>query len=940
MTGLVDGLRVWVALGADRTQDPLSWALTDATAYVYLNQSGVGIEIGYPEGSDEAASTKITFLANNTDGRWTPENMRGAWFGLIDRDTPIVVTFDPGTGAVRLGTAYLPDLSPQWEAGGINQTIPIEASGLLTLLEAQDVQRSNAYRTTISLPGLVAYWPCEDGRAALRIASAVAGQPDQLLVPAGVANALAIGGINLAADSDFGGSAPLPTLDSGGTGTVTFAVNPYERPSPETWGAMMALRIAARPAATLDFALIVVCLEGTVRRWTLEISNATPSIIRLKGYNAAGTEVLGDTGISFDSVVSGSSREPFGEQLGVEITARQNGTGIDWAWNLWHPSNSAAGTLGTLASATLGPVRQLATGPSVAMDGATVGHFGAFNRATTNVFEVAVGGLGDSPADRVINQGLAAGIAVVTTPTLTGDPMGAPPVGTDLNVLKECPTLDGGLMWERPDGRLEFRSRLDLVNLPVSMTINYLGQISGLVPTSAVRDYVNRVTVNRTGGSSATVDATGPLSPAGRGVVRSKAIEVNAQTDDHLVYYAQWLANVGTVRESRFTVTLQFHAGAAALLATFLARSLGDRIVIVNPPAWLPPDQIDQYLRGYQLQVSRREFTVTLRLMPSRPYQTWTLEAAGNRGRFDTPGCRTLAAVTSTVTGAVTSAIVGTYGDPTLKVGGKWSTTSLPYDLGFRDAERVTCTAATANPPTFVAAGVATHADNAALTPALPAGLTVGDLLLCVAAIRDSAAAGAQIDDVSGWSRLAVFGAQENVAVFARQYVAGDAAPTITFVSGSAGDTTTAQTCAFRYLQPVLHSRAVRLFNTAAASIATPDFQITRDACVALLVAWKQDDWTSSSPPAGFTEIGEPSSTLGNDQAVTWAYQIQTTATSVAATSFTITGGAAAISKCGGAALLGDVQTLTLTRGVNGVSIAHPAATDVALWRGSVVDRP
>jgi hypothetical protein len=931
---LPDGLRVWLGFDvttgevADLADDPLDWPWTDATPWVYLDGAGVTIDVGYGEGSDEASPTAISFTGNHSDGRWAPGNPRGAWFGLINYDTPVKVTFDPGTGPVTRGIAYLSDLPQEWSAGGFDLRVPVKALGVLARLESADPLESYARRATLgNFDPPVAYWPLEDGRDSTRYASAVAGQPD----------GTTLFEMNLAADSDFGGSKPLPQLTA--TGYHMFTIAPYERTTPEAWAVQMAVRIPERPVSTIEFGMAVISETSTVRRWVFEITNATPSVLYLRGYNAAGAEVLGDPGLLFDSIGNSFDREPFGDQMALEIRAMQNGADIDWQATYWHQAGNGAVSLGTVAGATLGPVGLMVTGGGGGLDGHTVAHYAAFALSTPNGFSsaaaVANGGDGEQATVRFNVQASYGGVwAEFANPA--GDPMGFVPTDTLVGILRECPTFDGGLMFERANGRLMFRPLVTLLNQTPAWSVSYQGQVKSLEPVAAIRDYINRVTVDRVNGSAATADGVGPLAPVRR-PVRSRPVTVNAQSDLNLKYHAQWAAAVGSCPDDRYTLGLQLHAGAAGKLAAWLATDVGDRVQVTDPPEWIP-ETIDQYVRGWSERINRIEYEATVRLMPYRPYRAFVVESTdGNLGKADTSGCRLLAAVTS----SATSAIVGTYGRPAYKTGhaAKWSTTSLPYDLALRDVERVRCTAVTNNAPTFVAAGTASHGDNASLTPALPAGLTVGDLLLCLAAIRDDTGARPLTPD--GWVRLAMFGLADNVQLFARQYRATDTAPTVEFANGAAGDSTTAQLCAFRYLQPVLHNRALRLSNAASSTtITTPDLGVIRNGCVIIVAGWMKDDWTSVAPPAGMTEIGEPDTALGGDHGATWAYQIQTTATRVAASSFTITGGTSAVSKAGAVAVLGDVQTLTLTRGINGVQIAHRADDAVNLWRGGVVRRP
>jgi hypothetical protein len=942
---LANGCKVWLALGADLLDDVANWTWTDVTAYVlYDGGAGVQIDIGYPDGSDEASPTRISFTVTNADGRWSPTNPAGAWFGQIDIDTPVKVTFNNGSGDIDRAVAYLADLPLEWTTGGKFRYVHIDAYGLLARLDGADSLDSNAYRWTKYTSDLVAYWSFEDDSGATRAASAVAGQPDG-----------AVFNVGFGSDPTYGGSKPLPVLEA--TSTIVLTVAPYARPYPEAWSVCMAWRIPARPASTQDLAVAVVCDTGAVRKWVLRMTNATPSVVTLRAYNSAGTELLSDAGLAFDSIATTESYEPFGDQLAIQISAAQNGTGIDWSWLIYRGHHGGGGSSGTLAASTLGPVSSLVTGGSGAEDGHTVGHYCVFASATlgtTSVSEIAGAGVGDLTIDRFAQQGVLSNVPV-TFGASVGEPMGPVPTDTLINVLREADRLERGLLWEDPEGNLRIRSREDLINRSVGLTLAYATQVRSLQPTSAVRDYVNRVTVNREGGSSATVDATGPLSPTTRGVVRSKPLTVNSQYDTNLRYYAQWDAAVGTCPDYRYAVELQFHGGASAKLNDWLALSLGDRVQITSPPAELPPDTIDGYLRGYSEHINRFEYTVNARLLPSRPYQVFTVEGSGNSGRADTSGSRLLAPITT----SATSAIVGTYGNPGERTGvaAKWSTTSLPYDLALRAAERVTCTAVTNNAPTFVAAGAVAHADNAAVTPGAVSGITAGDCELLICSIRDSGGfahlggvaerIAIYVGDQAGWKRLASFGGENgNFAVYARTYQTSvlTPPPTLTPVVGSsaAGDTVSAQLAAFRNLQPIVHNGALPQQNASAQDIAYPGLGVVRNGSVVLIFAQKDDDWTSVASPAGFTEIGEPDSTLGSDQGLAWYYQIQTTATQVASGSLVVTGGASATSKATTLALLGDVQTLTLTRNVNAITggVAHPVGAEIGLWRGGVVMRP
>lgn len=202
------------------------------------------------------------------------------------------------------------------------------------------------------------------------------------------------------------------------------------------------------------------------------------------------------------------------------------------------------------------------------------------------------------------------------------------------------------------------------------------------------------------------------------------------------------------------------------------------------------------------------------------------------------------------------------------------------------------------NTPTFINAGAAAHAVNASVAPALPAGLQAGDLLLVLAAIRNSGAG--TVNQPTGYTTI-IDGS--NVKLFGKLAGAGEVAPTVSFTGGVAGADTSAQTAAFRDVQ-LSTVGAIAVLNASAQDIIAPALTFTETVTegVRVWIGWKQDDWTSVAPVNNGTEIGEPDTTTGDDQGIVWNYWIITTTTPFASSSqrvFTVTGGAAAISRGG-----------------------------------------
>lgn len=194
----------------------------------------------------------------------------------------------------------------------------------------------------------------------------------------------------------------------------------------------------------------------------------------------------------------------------------------------------------------------------------------------------------------------------------------------------------------------------------------------------------------------------------------------------------------------------------------------------------------------------------------------------------------------------------------------------------------------------YVGAGAASTGNNASVSPALPAGVSDGDLLLLVASIRNVGTGSVNTPD--GWRFM---GGGSGFEIEGRFYQAGDTAPTVTFNGGVAGADTIARVVALRGVAPDALSQTLSAAqeNASAQDIAYPALDVPGDAYALLMALWKQDDASSLTTPAGWTAVGLTSTTTGDDAATGLFYQIQTTEADISSGSSTVTGGASAISR-------------------------------------------
>jgi hypothetical protein len=193
--------------------------------------------------------------------------------------------------------------------------------------------------------------------------------------------------------------------------------------------------------------------------------------------------------------------------------------------------------------------------------------------------------------------------------------------------------------------------------------------------------------------------------------------------------------------------------------------------------------------------------------------------------------------------------------------------------------------------PTFVAAGTAATANNASVSPGIPAGYAEGDLLVIWASIRNSGAG--SIVAPANWI---VMLQADNIALLGMRATASESAPTVTISGGAASADVIAQMACFRNVELAPAATAFQL-NPSAQNIAYPGLAGVQSTwALALLLGWKADDWTSVAAISGATEIGETVAIAGTDAGMVWDYLLTPTSAAVAPGSFVVTGGAAAIS--------------------------------------------
>lgn len=230
-----------------------------------------------------------------------------------------------------------------------------------------------------------------------------------------------------------------------------------------------------------------------------------------------------------------------------------------------------------------------------------------------------------------------------------------------MELLRECEAADIGFLYEpREFLGLAYRDRLSLYNQDARLTLNYSAHelSESLIPIEDDQVVRNDITVRQTYGSEyqVTLDE-GRLSTQDppNGVGRyDDSLEVNLYNADDLSGYASWKLHLGTVDEARYpTISLNLRhstfTGDTAMMDGALRLDLGDRIVIQNPPSWLPPDDINLMAVGFTERLGVRERDIVINCVPETPFHVAVAEG-DTYERVDTDGTTIIEDLTTTET--------------------------------------------------------------------------------------------------------------------------------------------------------------------------------------------------------------------------------------------------------------------------------------------------
>ncbi len=824
----------------------------------------------------------------------------------------------------------VPAWPSRWDVTGTDIWVPLQASGILRRLgQGAAPIHSALYRgITTDLAGhLKAYWPLEEGSNATIFANVVNPQYPMNIPPTGVVPG---GGIQPGAATEAVATVELGAVIRGPVGVYTGT----------KWTVGALMYFGSEPNGDQS-PVLSWQTSGRLAKWFLRGDSSNDEFVLL-ALDSDNNTIVNQIGLNI-------GRPLVNEWLFVQVSMFPEVGQDQWSFSMIAQPGDTLSASGFVTTDTIGQVTNVSMSNGGGVEAASVGHVfvadsGLFDDTFFNVLSYLPGFAGEQAAVRIQRLCAEEGIDVeVIGGPEDSERMGIQRVGALLELLNDCAAADQGILFEPYEFfGMSYRTRVSLYNQASSLDMDYaLKHLSQpFEPTDDDQLVRNDVTVRRLDGSfGRATKETGPLSvlPPPLGVGRyDDTLTVNLYEDAQAEHLAAWRVHVGTWDEARFpavAVKLERDVWVASASRTREAAQArpGDVFTITSPPAWMPPDPIRQIVRGRQMRLSNKQWWITWNGSPAGPYEVLVLDD-DERGRLDTDGSELDIAISSSATAFDVATT-----DPAWPL---WATDNAecPFDVGI-SGERVTVTDVAASLITFGAAGTVTHANNASVTPGIPASVATGNLLLIFAAIRNS---GTGVPNTpTGYTRLPVFDASDNCQLFGKIALSGaEVAPLVSFTGGVANADTSAQMIRLAGKFHDVNNVVVKsnaLLNTAAQDIRYPALQAVADNCFVLYLGWKQDDWTSVAAIAGATEIGEPDTVTGDDQGIVWDYVIQTTQAAIVGGSFVVTGGAAAASRGAVLAIRADKQAFTVTRSINGMVKAHSAGAAVSLWQPAVL---
>lgn len=613
--------RVYVeaAFGANLASSPDSWPWVDITADV-RHAARLRMRIGRADDTSVAQSASCGFDLDNTLAAYSAYNPASANYPDVRRNTPIRVRVDVGNGPTLVWQGYAVGWTPSWDTSAQLANVSVVAAGALRRLGQGNAPLRSALARSIlqsTAAKLSQFWPCEDPSGSNQAGSAVsAGTP--LAANTAVAwggmdlHGSLTGGITLGAGTQFGYPS-MPRLTGGGKLSATFPATGI------TSGSWTVQATTYVDPITNDFSLVMAQWQEGGRLWQIVSDGLSLDTTRLL--------VNGTTICTEPHVVINED---------MIVTATQVGPDINVSYK---PNFARVAQTATISGSTLAGITSYAANPAaLSMSGDfSVGEIRIWDGIPETFQSVSLsswdGWVGEAASDRLIRLCREEGIHLDIT-GIAPDLMGLQPIGTLLDILRECEAVDGGILYDGAGPGIGYICRNARYNIPASVTIDVsAGQLSPpFTPVDDDQRLRNDVTVSRTSGSSARyVNTSGPFGTATVGTYDT-SVQVNTYADTPLLQMAAWQVALGTIQGLRYPNLVQDFAAVPSVAQAWISPSgPAFRVDVVNPSTRAtqhPPDNVSLVVEGWSMNLDQVAWDLTASCSQFAPWAAAVFDSA------------------------------------------------------------------------------------------------------------------------------------------------------------------------------------------------------------------------------------------------------------------------------------------------------------------------
>ncbi|GAA2855401.1 hypothetical protein GCM10010472_10880 [Pseudonocardia halophobica] len=706
-------LAVEVAWGADLTDSAGSgWTWTDITSDV-RTEAGIEIQNGRQDEQSVSGPASCQVVLSNPDGRYLTGP--GPNYPNVRRNVPMRVRLNSTVLFQGYATSWTPTFTP----GGDNLTVALTANGVLRRLnQGKGTERSAMTRYLPTRSDLVEWWPLETTSSTSVLGlSGVDGGPG-MVYQAGSTGAAKVS----ASDDAPSGAAGSVELTQGGA-----MVAPIRYQSLGTsWAVGFSMLFDHAVDGDRFVRIDMLGSAGAyinIRLFTLNGGDPGAQITAYSGNVPAGEQWLGFQGIGYRDWTAGGTRW-YHFILSTDGTTVYFGglpDPLDTARTIYlqNYTLTASAVPRTRPTAiTLGSI----AGNDVKVNYSQVYVTSSYTSAGMGLTYPPQAGYAGEPASARVQRVTAEEDIAVTviggTSTTGSPPMGAQPVSTALDILREAEQVEAGFLYDGLGPGLTWVPKREFENTTVDLTVAATQVVEPFGPVDDDQRLRNRVTASRPQGSEVTFeDVTGPAGINAVGVY-DDSVEVNAPSDGDALAYAQWRVYLGTQTGYRWPeIGLDYRATPTLLANLPAPLTPGNRITITNPGAVLPgvsTGDLLLHIEGVKLTITPGSWRSELACSPAAP---WNVAAIPSEtGYTGTDAAR------ATSDGS-TLATARTPGQTSLSVttpsGPRWTTTADDFpmwlDVGGNPVRATACTG-TGTTQTFTCD---------ALTVSIPAGAAV-----------------------------------------------------------------------------------------------------------------------------------------------------------------------------------------------------------------------